>query len=138
MTVATPQISVIDLHVGSAVYSSKMEKIGRLRFMVVDPDSESVSHLVLEKGMLLAHDVLAPVTSVNQVLHRGIFLSITSEEILALPEFLEHRYLTRGRDNDRDDEQPGPRQHRDRNDRGPGGGGGHGGHRRPHKRFRRN
>jgi hypothetical protein len=106
--------------------------------MVVDPDSESVSHLVLEKGMLLGHDVLAPVTSVSQVLHRGIFLSLTSEEILALPEFLEHRYLTRERGGDRDDE----RQHRDRGDRdnrdrGPRDGGGSG-HRRPNKqRFRR-
>jgi len=135
MTVATPQISVADLHVGSAVYSSRMEKIGRLRFMVVDPDSESVSHLVLEKGMLLGHDVLAPVTAVSQVLHRGIFLSLSSEEILALPEFLEHRYLRAGMGGDRDDDrEPGPPRHRDR-DRGPGGGGG--GHRRPNKRFRR-
>lgn len=90
-------LSVADLHVGSAVYSKEGEKVGRLRFMMVDPGSESVSHLVLEKGMLLHSDVLAPVHSVEKILFRGIFLTINSEEVLALPEFQEGRYLARER-----------------------------------------
>ena len=130
---------VADLHVGSAVYSSDGEKVGRLRFMVVDPDSETVSHLVLEKGMLLSQDVLAPVTNVNELKYRGIFLSLSSEAVLALPEFNEGRYLQRERgqggheghhqDRGRDDRG-------DRGDRGDGGGANNGGHRRG-RRFRR-
>src|ERR1022692_4754362 len=106
---------VADLHVGSAVYSSNGEKVGRLRFMMVDPDSETVSHLVLEKGMLLSQDVLAPVTSVNQLLYRGIFLNLTSEAVLALPEFNEARYLQRERSQGGHDGRP---HHHDRGDRG--------------------
>ena len=131
---------VADLHVGSAVYSSEGEKVGRLRFMMVDPDSETVSHLILEKGMLLSQDVLAPVTSVNQILYRGIFLGLSSEEVLALPEFNEARYLQRERAQGGGEGREGRPHHHDRGDRdnrdrGEGGGGG-GGHRRG-RRFRR-
>ena len=127
---------VADLHVGSAVYSSEGEKVGRLRFMMVDPDSETVSHLILEKGMLLSQDVLASVTSVKQILYRGIFLGLSSEEVLALPEFNEARYLQRERAQGGGGHEHRPQHHErdnrdNRGDRGDGGG-----HRRG-RRFRR-
>lgn len=142
-------LSVADLHVGSAVYSKEGEKVGRLRFMMVDPGSESVSHLVLEKGMLLHNDVLAPVHSVERILFRGIFLTISSEEVSGLPEFQEGRYLARERHHhnnggDRDNRDREPREPRGdhqmhRHHGGHDGGGGQqggGGHRR-RGRFRR-
>lgn len=130
-------LSVADLHVGSAVYSKEGEKVGRLRFMMVDPGSESVSHLVLEKGMLLHADVLAPVLSVERILFRGIFLNITSEEVANLPEFQEGRYLARERHHhhnnggERGERESHhiPRHHGNHE----GGGGGH----RRSRRFRR-
>ena len=133
-------LTVADLHVGSAVYSREGEKVGRLRFMMVDPGSESVSHLVLEKGMLLHADVLASVMSVDKILYRGIFLNISSEEALNLPEFQEGRYLARERHQHRDhDDRQVPRHHAhetaSNNGGGHRGGAGQGG--RP-RRFRRN
>ncbi len=145
-------LSVADLHVGSAVYSKEGEKVGRLRFMSVDPGSESVSHLVLEKGMLLANDVLAPVHCVERILYRGIFLTISSEEVSALPEFQEGRYLAReryhhnnnergergniGDRGDRGEQQHMPRHHNGGGQGNDGGGQGGGAHRRS-RRFRR-
>lgn len=138
--------NVADLHVGSSIYSSEGEKIGRLRFMMVDPESEMVSHLIVEKGMLLSQDVLAPVTSVSNVLHRGIFLTLTSEAVLSLPEFNEVRYLQRERaqhhgGGERQHHDRGERQDRgdrgDRQDRGDRGDMGQGGAHRRRSRFRR-
>jgi sporulation protein YlmC with PRC-barrel domain len=139
-------LSVADLHVGSAVYSKEGEKVGRLRFMMVDPGEQSVSHLVLEKGMLLHADVLAPVLSVERILYRGIFLNISSEDVLNLPEFQEGRYLARERHNHSNGGDRGDRENREnRGDhhvpRHHGGHGNHdggsgGGHRRS-RRFRR-
>lgn len=134
-------LSVADLHVGSAVYSKEGEKVGRLRFMMVDPGSESVSHLVLEKGMLLHNDVLAPVHSVERILFRGIFLTISSEEVSALPEFQEGRYLARERHHHNNGGDRGERdhhvpRHHGGHDGGGNSGGGGGGHRRS-RRFRR-
>lgn len=127
---------VADLHVGSAVYSSQGEKVGRLRFIMVDPESQAVSHLVLEKGMLLSQDVLAPVETVQQLLFRGIFLSLSSEQVLQLPAFDEMRYIQRERMlgntgegrgyNDRDREGGEGQQHRN-----------HGGGHRRGRRYRR-
>lgn len=122
-------LSVADLHVGSAVYSKEGEKVGRLRFMMVDPSSESVSHLILEKGMLLQSDALAPVQSVERILHRGIFLNISSDVVAALPEFQEGRYLAR----ERHHHSNGGEHHVPRHHNHEGGGSGH---RRP-RRFRR-
>jgi hypothetical protein len=130
-------LSVADLHVGSAVYSKEGEKVGRLRFMSVDPGSESVSHLVLEKGMLLQADVLAPVNCVERILYRGIFLNISSEEVAGLPEFQEGRYLARerhhGGDRERDHHMPRHHGHSHGHSHEGGGGGGH----RRRGRFRR-
>ncbi|MGE0489480.1 MAG: PRC-barrel domain-containing protein [Vulcanimicrobiota bacterium] len=114
---ATAQQNSPELHVGSNVYTRNGEKIGRLRFMVVNPDTASVSHLVLEKGMMLASDALAPVNSVGRVLHRGIFLNLSAEDVAELPEFAEGRYLQ----HQRGDHDGGG------NERGGGGGGGGGG-----------
>lgn len=111
-------LSVADLHVGSAVYSKEGEKVGRLRFMMVDPGEQSVSHLVLEKGMLLHSDVLAPVLSVEKILYRGIFLNISSEDVLNLPEFQEGRYLARERHQHNNGGDRGERG--DRDNRGNG------------------
>ena len=141
-------LSVADLHVGSAVYSKEGEKVGRLRFMMVDSGSESVSHLVLEKGMLLANDVLAPVHSVERILFRGIFLTISSEEVSALPEFQEGRYLARerhhhnnggdrGERSDRGDRGERSDHHVPRHHGGHEGGGNGGGANRRRGRFRR-
>ncbi|MBI3930112.1 MAG: PRC-barrel domain-containing protein [Armatimonadetes bacterium] len=127
-----PRINVSELHVGSAVYARNGEKVGKLRFMVVDPESASVSHLVLEKGMMLHHDVLTPVSSVGQVLHRGIFLNLSPDEIRELPDFNESRYLQRERGEGGGGQGGGGNRDRDR-DRDGGGGGG----RRSKGRYRR-
>jgi hypothetical protein len=106
--------------------------------MMVDPESESVSHLVIEKGMLLAQDTLVPVDQVQQVLHRGIFLNLTAEQALSLTEFNEHRHLQRerampGHQEPRSEPQPSHNGSSDMR----GNGGGAGNNRRPNRRFRR-
>ncbi len=111
-----------ELHVGSNVYSVDGEKVGRLRFLMVDPESASVSHLVLEKGHFLTNDVMVPTEHVGQVLHRGIYLTANRGQLLDMEEFPESAYTGRERN--------------DRSDRNNNGGGGGGGGRRG-KRYRR-
>lgn len=88
-----------ELHVGSNVYTIDGEKVGRLRFIMVDPDTASVSHLVLEKSSFLEKDVMVPTDRVGQVLHRGIFLTANIGELLDMEEFPESEYGGRERDN---------------------------------------
>ena len=119
-----------ELHVGSNIYTIDGEKVGRLRFIMVDPESASVSHLVVEKSSFLNHDVMVPTDRVGQVLHRGIFLTTSIGELVDMEEFPESAYTGRER-NDRSD-----RHDRNNNDRGNNGNSGGGGHRRG-KRYRR-
>lgn len=87
------EIPTHSLHVGAAVYTANGEKVGKLRFVVVEPETENVSHLVLERGMMLSRDVLAPIGVVGKVMHRGIFLTISPDEVQELADFAEGRYL---------------------------------------------
>ena len=105
MTQANPP----ELHVGSNVYTVDGEKVGRLRFIMVDPDTASVSHLVLEKSSFLGRDIMVPTDRVGQVLHRGIYLTANIGELVDMEEFPESNY-NNGKD-------------RERNDRGHSGGG---------------
>ncbi len=112
-----------ELHVGSNVYTIDGEKVGRLRFIMVDPDTASVSHLVLEKSSFLDKDVMIPTDRVGQVLHRGIFLTANIGELLDMEDFPESEYGSRDR-NDRDNSSSnnsnrgrrGKRYRRHRND----------------------
>lgn len=90
---------------------------------MVDPESASVSHLVLEKGHFLSNDVMVPTEHVGQVLHRGIYLTATLGQLIDMEEFPESAYTGRERS------ERGDRHH------GNGGGGGGGGRRG--KRYRR-
>ena len=122
------QTNAPELHVGSNVYTIDGEKVGRLRFIMVDPETASVSHLVLEKSSFLEKDIMVPTDRVGQVLHRGIFLTANIGELLDMEEFPESDYGGRER-HERSD------NHRSSSSSSSGGGGG-GGSRRG-KRYRR-
>ena len=95
-----------ELHVGSNVYTIDGEKVGRLRFIMVDPDTASASHLVLEKSSFLEKDIMVPTERVGQVLHRGIFLTANIGELVDMEEFPESEYGGRDR-GDRGDRDSG-------------------------------
>lgn len=109
-----------ELHVGANVYTIDGEKVGKLRFIMVDPDTASISHLVLEKSSYVNADVMIPTARVGQVLNRGIYLTATLGELIDMEEFPESAYTGR-------DAQRGDRMERDSrpergNDRNGGGG----------------
>ena len=106
-----------ELHVGSNVYTIDGEKVGRLRFIMVDPETASVSHLVLEKSSFLEKDVMVPTDRVGQVLHRGIFLTANIGELLDMEEFPESEYGGRDRGDDRGGNRGGRRGKRYRRHR---------------------
>ena len=122
------QTNAPELHVGSNVYTIDGEKVGRLRFIMVDPETASVSHLVLEKSSFLEKDIMVPTDRVGQVLHRGIFLTANIGELLDMEEFPESDYGGRERHE---------RNERSDSHRGSSGGSGSGGGARRGKRYRR-
>jgi sporulation protein YlmC with PRC-barrel domain len=120
-----------ELHVGSNVYTIDGEKIGRLRFLMVDPDTASVSHLVLEKSSYINNDVMVPTDRVGQVLNRGIYLTANLGEIIDMEEFPESAYTgQRGDRSERAERNNSERGERGNSERGSNGN-------RRNKRYRR-
>jgi len=111
------QTNAPELHVGSNVYTIDGEKVGRLRFIMVDPDTAQVSHLVLEKSNFLDKDIMIPTDRVGQVLHRGIFLTANIGELVDMDEFPESDYGGRDDDNNNNNRRGrrGKRYRRHRN-----------------------
>ena len=118
-----------ELHVGSNIYTIDGEKVGKLRFLMVDPDTASVSHLVLEKSSYITNDVMIPTDRVGQVQNRGIFLTANIGELIDMEEFPEAAYT--GRHSDRQ-EREYRSDNRERDNRNGSGGGN-----RRNKRYRR-
>jgi len=95
---------------GSPIYSSSGEKIGRLRFTVSDPEPPfAVRQLIIEKGMLLQRDASVPIEAVQASEKSGIRLSLTSAQALELPEFTEGRFFQGPREGPREGVREGHR-----------------------------
>lgn len=114
-----------ELHVGTYVYTVDGEKVGRLRFIMVCPETHAVSHLVLEKSSFFEKDLMVPTDRVGQVLNRGIFLTANIGELLDMEHFPESDY--------NDNRDSGGRESGNSSS-GNSGGGGRG---RRNKRYRR-
>jgi uncharacterized protein YrrD len=69
-----------DLNIGAQVRCED-GKCGRLHKVVVNPDTQEVSDLILEKGFLLTEDRVLPIGSVEEATAQEIRLSITADEL---------------------------------------------------------
>ena len=77
-----------DFKIGAPVLAAE-GKVGQLKYVVVDPDAEVVTHLVVERGLLVRHDIVVPVGWVEQTDVQGIRLHAKLDELETLPEFRE-------------------------------------------------
>ena len=77
-----------DFKIGAPVLTDDGE-VGRLKYVVVDPNAEIVTHLVVERGSLLRHEIVVPTGWVEHADAQGIRLHAKLDELEALPEFRE-------------------------------------------------
>jgi osmotically-inducible protein OsmY/sporulation protein YlmC with PRC-barrel domain len=81
-----------EFKIGTPVLSRDEREIGKLKYLVIDPDDETISNLVVEKGLLLRKDVVVPVSWVVKADEERIFVNATASEVDSLPEFREVDY----------------------------------------------
>jgi uncharacterized protein YrrD len=77
-----------DFKIGAPVLAAEGEA-GRLKYVVVDPDAEIVTDLIVERGRLLRRDIVVPVGWVEHADAQGIRLNAKLDDLEALPEFRE-------------------------------------------------
>jgi osmotically-inducible protein OsmY/sporulation protein YlmC with PRC-barrel domain len=77
-----------DFKIGAPILTAEGE-VGRLKYVVVDPDAEVVTHLIIERGRLLRHSIVVPTGWVEHADAQGIRLNAKLAELEELPEFRE-------------------------------------------------
>ena len=78
---------------GADIYSSVGERIGQLQRVVLDQETNRISHLVIEKGILVKEDKVIPIGLVQDQEEGRIGLSITAEELKEFPAFTETQFV---------------------------------------------
>jgi hypothetical protein len=75
----------VEVRRGERVHAADGD-LGRVRGFVVDPADHHITHLVLEEGHLFSRrEVAVPIDSVTAVEPDGVTLSLTRDQIRALP-----------------------------------------------------
>jgi len=62
---------------------------GKLKYVVIDPDDGEVTHLIVERGMLLKRDIVVPAGWVERSSEDEIVLNATVADLNALPKYRE-------------------------------------------------
>lgn len=74
--------------IGTRVYCTDGD-CGRLSKVVVDPHTQRVTDLIVEKGFLLTTDRVLPIDLVNRASAEGIYLTLSGKELKDYPEYRE-------------------------------------------------
>jgi uncharacterized protein YrrD len=77
-----------DFDIGAQVYCEE-EACGKLLKVVVDPQSERVTDLIVARGFLQRIDRVLPVSDVEKTTDQGIYLSIGSDDLEESTEYRE-------------------------------------------------
>jgi osmotically-inducible protein OsmY len=79
----------LNLHIGAQVHCTDGH-CGKLVKVVVDPTTQRVTDLIVEKGFLLKHDRVLPVSVVDRATEKDIYLNIRSDELERYGEYREY------------------------------------------------
>jgi uncharacterized protein YrrD len=87
MTTSTKE-NKLDLNIGANVYCNE-GRCGKLTHVVLDPRTERVTDLVVEKGFLQKEDRVIPVSAVNEATGDEVRIDLDAEAYEEFPEFDE-------------------------------------------------
>ena len=79
---------------GADVYSANGKKIGSLSRVVIDPNTQEVSHLVIEKGLLFTANKIVPIDMVDRENDEKIILLNAEQNPDEFEDFLEEHFVS--------------------------------------------
>jgi uncharacterized protein YrrD len=83
----------MQLYHGATVFTVDGKEAARVDRVVIDPQSNLVTHLVLRKGWLFSADKVVPVDAIAVGADGAIVLQLKAELLAELPDFEEKEYL---------------------------------------------
>lgn len=85
-----------NLHLGARVTGFNNESLGTVKTLVADPNTNLVTHLVVEEDTLGARQILVESGRLNQVSEDGktVSLNLDRDQLTNLPDFMERQFVT--------------------------------------------
>lgn len=78
---------------GADVVTSDGDKVGDVDRVVIDPKTQEVTHLVVEKGFLLTVDKVLPISMVQNATEDRVTLRADVGDLEELPDYKETHYV---------------------------------------------
>jgi uncharacterized protein YrrD len=83
-----------NIKLGAGLENSQDEPLGEVKYLVADPKSKQVTHLVVEKGLFGLSQKVLEAGLVSQVSPDGklVRVNLSKAQLESLPDFVEHYY----------------------------------------------
>jgi len=81
-----------DYRIGAAVHCLDGH-CGRLARVVIDPATNEITDLVVEKGALIRHDRVVPIHTIASVSPEGIWLTVQSDKVETYAKYTEREFV---------------------------------------------
>lgn len=82
-----------------SVFTADGKEAGHIARVVIDPQTNEVTHLVIRQGFLFTNDKVVPVEQVTAGPERQVALQLDSQQLANLPDFAETQYVTADNEN---------------------------------------
>jgi uncharacterized protein YrrD len=79
----------MQVDIQAPVYSADGTHVGKVDRVVIEPDVQRVTHIVIHKGTWLSRDIVVPLDEVERADKDGVHLRLGPEQVEALPDFVE-------------------------------------------------
>lgn len=96
----------MELKEGTSVFTASGEEVGKINRFVLDPATNEVTHIVVQKGWLLPEDKVVPLRMISTATEARVVLNEDIGDFEQLPPFEETHYVELTEDDPSPAERP--------------------------------
>lgn len=78
---------------GAGIYTAEGERIGEIHRVVIEPETNGVTHLIVQKGLLFPEERVLPISLVAEAHDDRVTLRPESDDLEELPEYQQSHYV---------------------------------------------
>jgi uncharacterized protein YrrD len=84
---------MIDVRLGSSVFSSDGKRVGKVDGLVIDPDSKSMLEIIVHQGLVFSTDRIVDVIYIDRIDEEGaVHLTVDADEADRMPPLVTRDY----------------------------------------------
>src|ERR671924_29666 len=83
----------LELQEGTSVFTASGEEVGKINRFVLDPETNEVTHIVVQKGWLFTEDKVVPIDWVSSATEEKVTLNENTNDFDQLPPFEEMHFI---------------------------------------------